>query len=248
MANTVAAPDNNNINNNNTEGGDFAARLAALKLPSRPLIMSKHDRPCSRHPDNNCYCYEYITLLERPEYEGKYMAESPPEIEVAKRDRPTLNGATGAKKKLKLSDYLTKTSGGGKSERRKSAEPEAVNNKAEVNTTTTTAATEKSNATPTKSAPSAAAAAKLTNGKLPRDLQRDVPTPRTDSSSQPPPTQPHPQSQTKMSTTGSNSSSTASRNGATATPIASGKMPAKLVPEKRYARNLPHAFAQGPVC
>ena len=105
MANTVALV---------VDTDEIGMRFQKLNLPPRPLIMDKSSRPCQHHQHTSCFCYEYTTLLDRPEYTGKYLRESPePESAAAVRTpkgatngtMPTTTGAT-AKKKLKLGQYL----------------------------------------------------------------------------------------------------------------------------------------------
>ena len=100
MANTVALPVDK-------KGPDeIAVRFGRLNLPDKPLVMEKHVKECYyQHPTSQCYCYEYMTMLERDEYAGKYRQESP--VPEARTPRIT-NGATPvvAKKKIKLDQYL----------------------------------------------------------------------------------------------------------------------------------------------
>lgn len=68
------------------DGEDIGARLRKLNLPQRPLIMDKVNRPRQRHcghsDSEKCWCYEYTTMLPRPEYEGKWLPDSPEPVET----------------------------------------------------------------------------------------------------------------------------------------------------------------------
>jgi hypothetical protein len=101
MANTVAVT---------VDTDEIGVRFQKLNLPPRPLIMEKSNRPCTTHQNQNtpCFCFEYTTLLDRPEYTGKYLRESPePEVRTPKLTNGTPNPA---KRRIKLGEYLGKTS------------------------------------------------------------------------------------------------------------------------------------------
>lgn len=87
---------------------DIGLRLSRLNLPQKPLIMEKLDRHnlrlyCPHPPGNNCFCHEYTTFLDRPEYAGKWLASSP-EPEPPKPQKK-LNGTAVPKKKFTLGQY-----------------------------------------------------------------------------------------------------------------------------------------------
>ncbi|KAL7267335.1 hypothetical protein RUND412_010083 [Rhizina undulata] len=79
------------------DGDDIGARLSKLNLPQNPLIMDKiphkKGKGCEHGEESTCYCFEYITLLDRPEYKDRWVADSPePETKLEKGG----NGANGS--------------------------------------------------------------------------------------------------------------------------------------------------------
>ncbi|CCX05706.1 Similar to hypothetical protein [Tuber melanosporum Mel28]; acc. no. XP_002840700 [Pyronema omphalodes CBS 100304] len=94
MANAVAVA---------TGHDDFGARLQKLNLPVKPYLMDNVEKLCDRHRDYSvCFCYEYTTMLDRPDYSYKYLQDSPePEVRTPK----STNGTVTAKKKFTLGDY-----------------------------------------------------------------------------------------------------------------------------------------------
>lgn len=151
MANSAAV-------SNAAGGSDIGDRLSRLGLPSRPYIMEKFDQKCSVHPSGRCFCYEYITLLHRPDH--AYRADSPdPET----RKKPAVNGSSAPKKKLNLGDYIAKKNSGAHSERR-SMERSPVKNGLP---TSGLASTPKTDPVPRERDLSFKSMPKLTNDKLP---------------------------------------------------------------------------------
>ncbi|CUS10010.1 unnamed protein product [Tuber aestivum] len=64
------------------DSDDIGARLSRLNLPQKPLIMEKVNnegdlKRCRHHEADQCFCYEYLTLLDRPDYKDKWLPDSP---------------------------------------------------------------------------------------------------------------------------------------------------------------------------
>ncbi|RPA99513.1 hypothetical protein L873DRAFT_1683045 [Choiromyces venosus 120613-1] len=112
------------------DSDDIGARLSKLNLPQKPLIMEKvnngSDLKQCRHPESDpCFCYEYLTLLDRPDYKDKWLPDSPePETKLVKVNGsasapgsgslPSVNGTTKpftAAKKFSLGQYKDRIAG-----------------------------------------------------------------------------------------------------------------------------------------
>lgn len=80
------------------DGEDIGARLLKLNLPRQPFIMEKirsgRGTHCRHTGSERCWCYEYTTMLDRPEYKDKWVPDSPelPETKIlvngSSRDGP----------------------------------------------------------------------------------------------------------------------------------------------------------------
>ncbi|KAG0132122.1 hypothetical protein HOY82DRAFT_538816 [Tuber indicum] len=110
------------------DSDDIGARLSRLNLPQKPLIMEKvnneGDLKQCRHHDQ-CFCYEYLTLLDRPDYKDKWLPDSPePETKLLKVNGSapapgsgnvsSVNGTTKpptAAKKFSLGQYKDRIAG-----------------------------------------------------------------------------------------------------------------------------------------
>lgn len=108
---------------------DIGARFSRLNLPQKPLIMDKvnhgGDLKECRHEPGQCFCYEYLTLLDRPDYKDKWRPDSPePETKLLKVNGsapapgsgsvPSVNGATKpptVAKKFSLNQYKDRIAG-----------------------------------------------------------------------------------------------------------------------------------------
>lgn len=108
------------------EEDDIGARLSRLNLPAKPLIMEKftvRDGVKCRHTaEQSCFCYEYLTLLDRPDYKGRWIPDSPePETRHVGVNGGTSGSAAGASlsngttkavsKKFSLVEYQDRKSG-----------------------------------------------------------------------------------------------------------------------------------------
>lgn len=121
------------------DGEDIGARLLKLNLPRQPFIMEKirsqRGTHCQHTGVEKCWCYEYITMLDRPEYKDKWIPDSPelPDTKIlmngSSRDGPgrdwgTTGGSAAAatgtngvakvmeKKKFSLGEYKDRKAAG----------------------------------------------------------------------------------------------------------------------------------------
>lgn len=116
------------------DGEDIGARLLKLNLPRQPYIMEKIRSQCRHTGLERCWCYEYTTMLDRPEYKDKWIPDSPelPDTKIlmngSSRDGPgrdwgaaggsaTASGTNGLakvteKKKFSLGQYKDRKAAG----------------------------------------------------------------------------------------------------------------------------------------